>query len=383
MIRAVLITLCLAGPVAAFAQDDLQTRAEAGDMQAQTELALRYHAGDGVLQDYATAARWAKLAASAGDARAQNLLGRYYHQGWGVSRDPAEARRWLSAAAETGTPEYLYDLGVAIEADDPATAARAYETAARAGHAEAAVSLGVLVQDGRGVPQDFDRARALYEPHAAAGHPRALNNLGLLYVRGDGVAQDYERAAQLFTAAAEQGQKQAMVNLGVLYENGFGVPLDEARAIALYRQGGQSPGATTPAGQADGLIYDARLATPGDPGALQQAARAGDPIAMFQLAWLLAETPEAPHANLAYAARLFEQAALSGHAPSMANLAVLYFEGRGLPQDYVLGQMWRTLANQAGLPEPATLSARFAGTPTPAQITEAQALAQDHPAARK
>ncbi|WP_204115940.1 tetratricopeptide repeat protein [Shimia biformata] len=354
----------------------LTDRAEAGDVAAMTALAFLYHGGQEVLQDFTAAATWATRAGEAGDPRAQNLLGQYYHTGLGVPRDSDQALRWLGMAAESGDPQFLFDYGAALEqsADRTAEAATVYARAAEAGHVDAAVSLGVLYQEGRGVETDYARALALYEGAAARGHARALNNLGLLYVRGHGVAQDYQKAASLFAAAAEQGLDQALTNLGVMYENGFGVELDEARAAALYREAKR--GAEGP-----GLRYDPRLMPPPEDPALQQAllraAEAGDPVAAFQSGWLLTGTPGASTVDLSRAARLFHAAARAGHGPSMINLALLYFDGRGVPQDYVLGQMWLILASAAQMPDALTLSRHFHARMTPGQITEAQERAQE------
>ena len=69
-------------------------------------------------------------------------------------------------------------------------------------------------------------------------------------------------------------------------------------------------------------------------------------------------------------------AALRGHGPAMANLGLLYVNGRGVPQDFVLGYMWLTLADAAGLPGAAALAGRTAARMTPGQIEEAQIRAQ-------
>ncbi len=353
----------------------LQDRALAGEGGAQAALAQRYHRGDGVLQDYARAAEWALRAAQQGDAMAQNLLGRYLSAGLGVEQDSEQAVYWMRQAAAQGAPEHLYDLGLLLDAGAPQEAAQAYEAAARAGHVEAVVSLGVLYQAGRGVAQDHARAFALYTEAAEQGSARAQNNLGLLYVRGQGTAQDYERAAALFAAAAEQGLKQAMTNLGVMYANGFGVPVDDARAAELYRAGGQAGGAPAATG-GDGvpLVYDARLAALVVDDALRQAARAGDPVAQFQLGWVLVQADDGGQPR--QAAALFRAAAEAGYAPAMTNLGVMYFEGLGVPQDYMLGQMWLTRAAISGLPGAEAAKARYDRLPTTAQFNEAQALAQ-------
>ena len=376
---ALVLTLLLAPALAAQSDDlaALQSRADGGDPAAQVALAERYAQGSGVVQNFAEAAAWFARAAETGSAQAQNQLGRLYHTGLGVAADRDTALRWLREAAEQGAPEHLYDLARVLE-ETPDTwpeAATLYQRAADAGHVDAAVSLGVMYQNGNGVAQDFARARALYDAPAAAGHARAQNNLGLLYVRGSGVPQDYDRAAALFAAAAEQGLAQAQTNLGVMYENGFGVDQSDAEAARLYKLGG----AGAPAAE-DGFVYDPRLTPPpADPAAidtLRAAARAGDPLAQFQYGWMLVHLDTPGPGDWQDAALLFAAAAEKGLPAAMANLALLYQQGRGVPQDYVLAQMWLTLAVSGGLdtagPRVTTLQQRM----TPAQINEAQTLAQ-------
>lgn len=362
--------------------------AVAVDPAELSALADRYHDGVGVVQNFTRAAALYARAAAAGDAHAQNRLGRYAHDGLAGPPSRAEALRWLgAAAAQGGDPQYLVDYALVLEEGgteaDHAEAAALYERAVAAGHVEAAVSLGLLYQNGTGVARDYDRARRLYEAAAAAGNGRGQNNLGLLYVRGDGVDQDYARAAQLFRQAAAQGYAAAITNLGVMYENGFGVPQDEAEAVRLYRLGGQggAPGGTAAAALPP-AVYDPRLAAPPAPmtaaalTALQAAAATGDPVAGFQLGWLLASDEGADPAAARRAAALFRDGAGKGHAAAMANLGLLYLQGRGVPQDYVLGQMWLLLAATAGLPEAGALAATARQRMTPGQITDAQAAAE-------
>ncbi|MDQ2092205.1 SEL1-like repeat protein [Marimonas arenosa] len=387
---AALLAAMLSGPATAqttatpMPQPDATAPTQAKTPEALFAEGLRYHAGDGVPQSFAAAAEWFAKAADLGHPAAQNHLGRYYHAGYGVDKDQAQALKWLAAAAQAGEPQYLHDLARALEngadgSSDPAGAADFYTAAANLGHLESKVSLGVLFQNGTGVDQDYNRARALYAEAAEAGNARARNNLGLLYVRGHGVPQDYARAAALFAQAAEQGMPQALTNLGVMYENGFGVELDEARAQELYRLGGQT-------GRSDGtgevlprLVYDPRLAPPaeGDDAmaVLQAQVRGGDPVAMFQLGWLLARPDNAPYSALTQAAALFRTAAERGYGPAMVNLGLMHFDGRGVLQDYVQGQMWLTLAEAAGQKGAAELGLRYSDVMTAAQINEAQARA--------
>ncbi len=379
------ILMCLALPPApsqAQTLDNLKAAAEAGDTTAKTQIGLRYLTGEGTLQDHAEAARWFQQAAQAGDAQAQNELGRLLFNGLGGTQDAGAALTWLERAATTGVPDYVFDFASALEstsdAADLGRVAELYAQAADAGHIEAAVSLAVLYQSGTGVDQNIAEAVRLYEMGVTAGNARAQNNLGQFLARGEGIEQDYARAAELFAAAANQGQRQAMANLGVLYENGFGVPQDTAKADALYRMSGGAD--IVEQRESAEYLYDPRLAAPPTDAAgleaLEKAARADDPVALFQLGWLLTAQPEPAFSDWVSAYQAFEKAAERGHGPSMANLSLMYFKGQGAPQDFVLGHMWMLMAKRAGTATP-ILDAHYSNMATTEQVLAAQSRASD------
>ena len=58
--------------------------------------------GEGVVQDYAEALRWYKLAAEKGFIGAQINLGSMYAQGQGVAQDYVRAHMWYNLAAVSG-----------------------------------------------------------------------------------------------------------------------------------------------------------------------------------------------------------------------------------------------------------------------------------------
>lgn len=360
-------------------QDSMIQAAEAGDVKAQAALGQRYIDGRDVLRNYAEASTWLTRAAEAGDFGASNTLGKLYFEGLGVPQDTQMALNWLERAALSGAPDMLYDLASVLETTQDADALRQahdlYERSAAAGHIPSAVNLGVMYQSGSGVAPDLERAKALYETGLATAHPRALNNLGMLYARGDGVTQDYSRAADLFTRAAEQGLRPAMRNLGVLFENGFGVPQNIEQADALYRMAGT--GVVDGASSAQ-FVYDPRLApapaTPEGIAAVEASARALDPVALFQAGWIVATQDGAAFPHWRQASELFRAAALRGHGPSMTNLSLMYFQGMGVSQDFMLGHMWLLLANYTGA-DTSALDVAFSNKPTPTQINDAQARA--------
>ena len=76
--------------------------ADRGDAAAQVSLGLMYANGQGVPQDYVTAAGWYRKAAEQGDATAQLSLGAMYADGRGVPQNNAAAAGWFRKAADQG-----------------------------------------------------------------------------------------------------------------------------------------------------------------------------------------------------------------------------------------------------------------------------------------
>ena len=76
--------------------------AEQGLAQAQYNIGLMYHNGQGVPQDYKEAAKWYRRAAEQGDAKAQSNLGMMYANGQGVLQDNVLAHMWFNLSAVNG-----------------------------------------------------------------------------------------------------------------------------------------------------------------------------------------------------------------------------------------------------------------------------------------
>lgn len=82
--------------------EDVRKLAEAGDGDAQWQMAVRYHNGEGVLQDDAQAVQWFQRAAEQGNVPAQRALGAYYFAGRGVPEDMSKAYMWSAIAVAGG-----------------------------------------------------------------------------------------------------------------------------------------------------------------------------------------------------------------------------------------------------------------------------------------
>jgi len=96
--------MTLSSPVVArdFTVAQLKPLAEDGSQLAQFELGNMYENGRGVLQDYAEAVRWYRLAADQGNANAQSNLGIIYEYGNSVLQDNVMAHMWYNIASANG-----------------------------------------------------------------------------------------------------------------------------------------------------------------------------------------------------------------------------------------------------------------------------------------
>ena len=89
----------------------LRELAEAGDTEAQHEMAERYENGRGVGRDFGVAMSWYVRAAEQGHVPAQLEVGRRYAAGRGVERNDVIAASWFRRAAEQGHPRAQFNLG--------------------------------------------------------------------------------------------------------------------------------------------------------------------------------------------------------------------------------------------------------------------------------
>ncbi len=233
----VALTLVLAIMPAAMAEE-AAFGAEAGDAQAQYELAEQYYTQE---RDFVKAAEAMTKAAEAGAAQAQLELGLYYYTGQGVDADLGEAIRWWESAADQGNTEamrylgYLYENGEGV-AVDTGKAVKYYMEAAELGDAEAQYTLGDCYAKGVGVAIDEELAAEYYSQAASNGDPEAQMAMGIRYYEQG----NYDRALIYLQAAATQGDSTAQYTLGYMYANGQGVEKDKNQAMSWWKMAGKN-----------------------------------------------------------------------------------------------------------------------------------------------
>ncbi len=207
--------------------EDIKTKAEKGDAQAESILGYRYSEGKGVKQDYAEAVKWLRKATDQGDAAAQFNLAYCYREGKGVTQDYAEAVKLYRKAADQGFAQAQYNLGVIyfngeIVPKDYTEGIKYFRKAAEQGFALAQYNLGVYYRDGQGLPQDFEQAMKWFRMAAGQKVILAQYNVGFFYEKGQGVLQDYAEAVKWYLKAGEQGDAQSQAKLGFFYCEGIG-----------------------------------------------------------------------------------------------------------------------------------------------------------------
>ena len=134
--------------------------------------------------------------AEAGDAQAQYEIALMYEIGDGTKKDTKQTLKWLLKAAEQGHAPSRYKLGWMyangiIVRQDYFLAAKYYRLAATFNnHADAQFRLGELHFNGRGVDHDYGKAIKYYTQAAGKGHAAAQYILSSMYAEGWGVKRD-------------------------------------------------------------------------------------------------------------------------------------------------------------------------------------------------
>jgi outer membrane biosynthesis protein TonB len=163
--------------------DELQRRAQNGEIAAQSELGDRYYVGrDGVAADKALAFSWYKKAADQGDAEAEYRIGFMYNTNTGIQGDKAQAFSWYRRAADQGNANGEFET------------ANCYE-------------------HGIGTDQDYSQAMFWYQKAAAHGDDYALTCVGRIYEKGEGVDIDTAKAVEWYRKAAAKNESNAITAL--------------------------------------------------------------------------------------------------------------------------------------------------------------------------
>lgn len=357
----------------------LEAKAQSGDPQSQTLLALAYHSGALLKNDEVEALRLLQLAAEKGYMPAEESLGIYYAAGIGMEKpDPQAALKWYTAASQKGSVDATTNIGSMYAsgdgvAKDMTMAIQWFRQAAEAGGGSAAYNLAIIYARGDGVPRDQQLAaswlakaadhdfvpalrdlgiRAAYpRDGAAADVPLALKSLkrgaelgdaiseailGDIFSNGELLKPDFEQAAKYYKTAADQGQRDGEFGLAVRYVTGQGMPLDRAEAQRWFKA----------------------------------AADQGHADAQYDLGTMY-EVGDGTGTDLPSALHYYELAAQQGVVKAQYRLGVLLAKGVGVQTDRVSAYKWFMLS-QDSVKSSATALNELRHAMSPEEIAEAE-----------
>lgn len=208
-----------------------------------------------------------------------------------------------------------------------AEAVRRYKVLAGDGVPDAAYELGKAYRFGRGVPRDPQLAAQWFIAAVSKSHshwPHASYHLGEMFLEGEGVPQDDLLARRLLQQALDNDIEQAALPLAKLYAHARGVDRDIQHAEQLALRGAEA---------GDGKAYLWLLRGYGPEG------------------YLGADPMKANAMSKRVIAELTRRVREEQDPEAMRDLAMVHYEGLGVPQDPVEAAGWLDRAAQAGRPD--------------------------------
>lgn len=194
--------------------DEYQLAVKQKDPIGDYNLGLMYSLGKGRAVDIQQAESFFRTAANAGQVNAMTQLGWLSLHGGGVVRDEQQAFGWFQKAAAKGDRDALYQLGLLSETGvgtqlDIAKALEFYQQSAQKGNAKAMLALARVYQYGQGVPKDEAKAMTYYQQLAALNHPFAQYQLAMLSYGGVVGEASPKEGKRLLERAQSNGSRQA------------------------------------------------------------------------------------------------------------------------------------------------------------------------------
>lgn len=226
----------------AVSPEELEKKAQQGDVQAQLDLGYAYLYGvNGVKTDYEKAFSYYKAAAGKKNPVALNNLGSLYFNGIGTTKDYSAAIKYFDEAAKLGSNDAAVNLAIIYLGSDPKTKTRAdFEkiysllNQAKSTNNTAKFLLGYAYYEGFLVNTDIKQAFKLIKEAADEQYDEAQYILSDFYINGWGTTKNYSRAVQYLQDAANQGNADAMVKLADIYAAGKIYTRNIKKAHILY-----------------------------------------------------------------------------------------------------------------------------------------------------
>jgi len=197
---------------------------------------------------------------------------------------------------------------------------------------------------------DFEEALQIMRTLADQGSDRAQYSMGYLLTQDENIEPDPDQAADWYLKAANQGHVRAQYDLGMLYSGNGGIKKDMPSAIKWLRKAAEQGDGYASNNLARFLLEE----TPSDSDILEAveffkraAAQLDGGHPETSLGWYYFTGELAPTIPQDYKKSLKwnRAGALKGHANAYSNIALHYFTGFGVEQNY--SEMVRYLVRSA------------------------------------
>lgn len=354
---------------------------------AMANIAAAYQYGlAGLPKSEAEAAVWWKKSAERTRYSIHESLpiGKYYAELMTANRQRAE--EGAAAAQSIYASSFLYENAQSGMPVDKAEAMRWMEKSAAQGYADAQYRLAEMQWKNRKMaPQDGVKAinvfRQLIDSADIVSQRYALNILAEAYETGDVVEKDEKQAVIFWRRLAEQGNLEGFHQIGMAYKNGWGsLPQDNIAAYKWLQLAANCERSVDYGPEIDatrGLFkeikkalheLEQRMTTQQLGEARLQAlawrpvprnniealngfkhlARRGNKHARDTLAYLESDSEFGAPDTRPEAIKWWERLANAGDPLGQVRTGLFYRDGRGIPKNGVVADMWLFLASEHG-----------------------------------
>ncbi|MFZ2955620.1 MAG: tetratricopeptide repeat protein [Candidatus Ozemobacteraceae bacterium] len=295
---------------------------------------------------YQLAAMLLRCAAEMGSGPAAYRLSLMFRNGEGVPQSASEADFWLKRAADLGYPRAAYDYAIRlIFGSDPRNLDLGIDylrKAAQGRFASAMVTLGEILINGRidgnqSIKADLEEARMWLLQAAGLGRVDAKFLLGQAYLHGTFGQVDEKEARKWFQEAAIGGHVEAAFLYARLLLNGSVGLRDFVEAARWFRFAADKGHLEAQYETARMYRYGLGVAPDEDEAErwYKKVALRGHAHAAYELAGLLDG-----RGRLSEAIIFYRQAAEAGIPEAEFAYGKLFFEGRGVPQNFSETARW-------------------------------------------
>ncbi len=316
---------------------ELQKSAQAGNRQAQYELAVKLEHGQGVPLSKDGAAYWLAQSAQSGYAQAQFQLGNKLLLGEGCERDASKAVFWFLKAAEQGNEQAAWQLAACYEKGegvqiDTLQAINWYKFLLSKGHRRAEERLAACYITCLKSCIMVEGLLDWIKTSTYASDPETLYQLSV-FLRRTARSEPAEIIKTLSTAA-QLGHKMAQYELGVAYLRGEHIPRNDVEGVRWLKSASDSGNLEATVALA-GCLCSGLGATPDAAGALvllQKAVDNDNLQAKAVLGCLLLTGDGAPR-NIVRGVALLKEAAEGGDSFAQWKFALCHKSGIGVARD--------------------------------------------------